>query len=280
MNKADQYYLANLKQILSEQNLDVNPRPKYKDGTPAHSYFISQIFEKYDLSKNEFPITTLRNTAIKTGIKEIMWIYSKQSNCLQDAHDLDISWWDEWEVNDSMTIGQRYGATVKRWKLIDKLLKGLEENPFGRRHQMNLLQESDLEETDGLYPCAFGTIWTCKKDSNGDIILDMTLLQRSQDAIMATYINKTQYVALQMMVAKHLGYKLGTFCHFVQNYHIYDRHLDACNELLNKVPLNEQPTMVLNIPDKTNFYDIKVSDFQINIPKGITKLESDLEIAI
>ena len=114
MIKADKYYIENLKDILDNGSWDENPRPKWSDGTPAHSKFITQVLEKYDISKGEFPITTLRNTAIKTGIREILWIYQKQSNCLKVAREMGINWWEEWNIGDD-TIGQRYGATIRTY---------------------------------------------------------------------------------------------------------------------------------------------------------------------
>jgi len=96
-----------------------------------------------------------------------------------------------------------------------------------------MLQEDDLKESEGLYPCAYETLWSVRK-INGVMYLDLTLNQRSQDYIMAGYINKIQYVALQLMVCSHLGYKPGNFCHFVQNLHLYDRHIDAAKEILDK----------------------------------------------
>ena len=279
MIKADKYYIDNLNRIVLEGGdgtWDENPRPKYLDGQPGHSKFITQIFEEYDLSKGEFPITTLRNTAIKTGIREILWIYQKQSNSLEVAREMGINWWDEWNVGDG-TIGQRYGATVQRYDLMNKLLKSLKEDPFSRRHIMNMYQEADMAETKGLHPCAYETIWSVRK--NNDIYyLDMTLNQRSNDYIMAGYINKIQYVALQMMVASHLGYKVGKFCHFVQNLHVYDRHFDAAAELLNRTPLEKQPRIEL-ASDKS-FWSLTVDDFKIIDTDGIKKIESKLEIAI
>ena len=103
MIKADKYYIDNLNRIVKEDGdgtWDENPRPKYVDGQSGHSKFITQIFEEYDLSKGEFPITTLRNTAIKTGIREILWIYQKQSNSLEVAREMGINWWDEWNIGD------------------------------------------------------------------------------------------------------------------------------------------------------------------------------------
>jgi thymidylate synthase len=276
MNKADRYYKDNLTKILYYTNKDENPRPHYADGTPAHSYFITQVFEEYDINKGEYPLTTLRNTAIKTGIKEILWIYQDQSNSLKTALNRDIHWWNDWDIGDG-TIGQRYGATVKKWDLMNKLLTNLEKDPFSRRHIMNMYQESDLQETKGLYPCAYETIWSVRKEKN-IYYLDLTLNQRSNDYIMAGYINKIQYVALQMMICSHLGYKPGKFCHFVQNLHIYDRHIDAAIEILNRKSINISPRIELNV--NKNFYDINIDDFKIYDVKDIPKIESPLELAI
>jgi thymidylate synthase len=276
MIKADKYFIENLLSIKNDGTLDENPRPKWKDGTPAHSKFITSVFEKYDLSKGEFPITTLRNTAIKTGIKEVMWIYQKQTSSLSVAREMGINWWDEWNVGDE-TIGQRYGATVKRYKLMDNLLDGLNKDPFSRRHIIDLYQYHDLNESNGLFPCAFQTIWSVRS-LKSDMYLDLTLTSRSNDYIMAGFINKTQYVALQMMVAGHLGYKIGTFSHLTQNIHVYDRHFDAIDEILNRTPLNIQPQIILN--ENKNFYEYKIDDFKIIDTDGIKKIESKLEIAI
>lgn len=276
MNKADFYFIYNLKKILSEGCLDKNPRPKYSDGTPAHTKFITQVYEEYDISKNEFPIPTLRNTAIKTGIKEILWIYQKQSNSLIDVREMGINWWDEWNIGDD-TIGNRYGYTIKKYDLINKLLDGLKNDPFGRRHIINMYQESDLNESKGLHPCAYETIWSIR-ELNGEYILDMTLIQRSSDFITAGYINKIQYLALQMMVAGHCGYKVGKFCHYVHNLHIYDRHFDAANEIINRTELNIQPT--ISLKENKNFYDYTIDDFIIKGTKGITKIKSPLELGI
>lgn len=276
MIKADKYFIENLLSIKNEGSMDRNPRPRYKDGTPAHSKFITQVFEKYDLSKGEFPITTLRNTAIKTGIKEILWIYQKQTSSLVVAHEMGINWWDEWDIGDG-TIGQRYGETIRRYKLMDKLLDGLEKDPFSRRHIIDLYQYHDLNESNGLHPCAFQTIWSVRGVDN-DMFLDLTLTSRSNDYIMAGFINKIQYVALQMMVAGHLDYKIGNFSHLTQNVHVYDRHFDAVDEILNRTELNIQPQLILK--KNKNFYEYKIDDFIITNLDGIKKLQSKLELAI
>ena len=277
MNKADKYYIQNISKIMTEGSWDENPRPKYKDGTSAFSKFITQVWEEYDISKGEFPITTLRPTAIKTGIKEILWIYQKQTSSLQVAREMGINWWDEWNIGDD-TIGRRYGSTIGKYALMDGLLGGLMKDPFSRRHIMNMYQYTDLNETKGLYPCAYETIWSVRKVDD-KLCLDLTLIQRSNDYLVAGYINKIQYVALQMMVAKHCGFKVGKFCHLVQNLHIYDRHFDAVTELLNKEPIENNYPFIELTTDK-NFYDYTIDDFKIHNMSGITKINSKLELAI
>jgi thymidylate synthase len=277
MNKADKYYIQNISKIMTEGSWDENPRPKYKDGTSAFSKFITQVWEEYDISKGEFPITTLRPTAIKTGIKEILWIYQKQTSSLQVARDMGINWWDEWNIGDD-TIGRRYGSTIGKYALMDGLLGGLMKDPFSRRHIMNMYQYTDLNETKGLYPCAYETIWSVRKVDD-KLCLDLTLIQRSNDYLVAGYINKIQYVVLQMMVAKHCGFEVGKFCHLVQNLHIYDRHFDAVTELLNKEPIENNYPFIELTTDK-NFYDYTIDDFKIHNMSGITKINSKLELAI
>lgn len=276
MNKADKYYIQNLSKIISEGSWDENPRPKYSDGTPAHSRFITQVFEEYDILKGEFPITTLRNTAIKTGIKEILWIYQKQSSSLEVAREMGINWWDKWDIGDG-SIGQRYGRTINRYQLMNKLLVGLIDDPFGRRHIINMYQYSDLEETNGLFPCAYETIWSVRKEGE-DRVLDMTLIQRSSDYLIANAINKGQYLALQMMVAGHCGYKVGKFCHLVQNLHIYSRHFDYVSELLKNKTTNINPSFKLK-RDK-NFYDYTLEDFEFFDFDKVKQLSGKLELAI
>ncbi|MCK9477559.1 MAG: thymidylate synthase [Candidatus Muirbacterium halophilum] len=276
MIKADKYFKDNLLKIKTDGTMDENPRPKYKDNTLAYSKFITQVFEEYDLQKNEFPITTLRNTAIKTGINEILWIYQKQTNSLEIARSMGIRWWDEWNIGNN-TIGVRYGETVRRYDLINKLLKSLKDDPFSRRHIINLYQEVDLQESKGLYPCAYETMWSVRKIDNV-YYLDLTLNQRSSDYLVANYINKIQYVALQMMIASHLGYELGKFCHYVQNLHIYDRHIEAQNEMINRTPIEVQP--IIKLKSNKNFYEFTIDDFIIENIEKIEKINSPLELAI
>ena len=153
MNIADTYLEQLIYLIKDEGFNDINPRPKYSDGTPAYTRSINHTFRTYDLEK-EFPICTLRPIAWKTGIKEIFTIYQQPTNNLEKMREMGVGWWDEWDIGDG-TIGQRYGATVKRYDLINKLINDIKNDPYGRRKIVSLWQETDLAETPGLAPCAF-----------------------------------------------------------------------------------------------------------------------------
>ncbi len=259
MRKAEQYHKEILRRILEEGFLDENPRPHYADGTPAHTLSVNHVMTQYDLSKGECPIITLRPIAWKSSVKEILWIYQDMSNdlkVLEEKHN--IHWWNDWESKDVPgTIGQRYGATVKRYDLIRRLLDDIQKNPYGRRHIMSLWQESDFTETDGLMPCCYETIWNVRGK-----YLDMVMIQRSSDFATAGVINELQYCALQMMVARHCGYEPGVFTHFTANVQIYDRHMDQARELVSREPVDCHPRLVL-APGKTDFFSFTIDDFSM-----------------
>ena len=261
MTKADIIFKDNISKILNDGVWSEQARPKYKNGQTANSKYVTGSFAEYDLSKGEFPITTLRPIPIKSAIKEIFWIYQDQTNDLSLLNDkYHVTYWNDWEVGNTGTIGQRYGAVVKKHDIINKILKQLEENPWNRRNVISLWDYEAFEASEGLLPCAFQTMFDVRR-VDGQIYLDATLTQRSNDMLVAHHINAMQYVALQMMIAKHFGWKVGKFFYFVNNLHIYDNQFDNAEELLRREPTDCQPRLILNVPDGTNFFDIKPEDF-------------------
>lgn len=263
MAKADAIFKANIKRILEEGVMSEQARPKYKNGQTAYSKYVTGSFAEYDLAKGEFPITTLRPIPIKSAIKEIFWIYQDQSNSLDVLEDkYKVNYWSDWEVADTRTIGQRYGAIVKKHAIITKLLQQLAENPWNRRNVISLWDYEAFEETEGLLPCAFQTMFDVRR-VDGEIYLDATLTQRSNDMLVAHHINAMQYVALQMMIAKHFGWKPGKFFYFINNLHIYDNQFEQAAELLSREASACQPRLILNVPDKTDFFNIRPEDFEL-----------------
>lgn len=271
MTKADRYLVNDIHNILDNGYKDENPRPKYEDGTPAHTISVNHVMRKYDLSKGEFPISTLRRQAWKTGIREIFTIYQKPTNVLSEMADMKVTWWDPWDIGDG-TIGQRYGATVKRYDLLNNLIADIKKDPYGRRKIMSLWQEADLRETPGLAPCAFLTIWNVRGK-----YLDMVMVQRSGDMLTASGaggINEIQYAALLLMVSRATGYEAGVFTHFVANEQIYDRHIDNANELLRRAdeagvmaPVTSEsvkmPNLILKKESGCDITSITIEDFEM-----------------
>lgn len=290
MTTADVYMNQMIHLILDEGYKDENPRPHYADGTPAHTISVNHTVRRYDLSKGDFPICTLRPMAWKTGIREIFTIYQKPTNEIAKMEEMGVNWWGDWDIGDG-TIGQRYGATVSRYDLINKLIKDIKNDPYGRRKIVSLWQEADLAETAGLAPCAFLTIWNVRGK-----YLDMMLVQRSGDMLTASGpggINEIQYAALLMMIARHTGYEPGCFTHIVANEQIYDRHMDAAEEMLKRYKELEQkesdetlvenhwdiyPRLIIN-ENKTNFYDFIIEDF-VMVNYNPIKPQLKLELGI
>ena len=263
MTKADTIFKENIRRILEEGVWSEQARPKYRNGKTANSKYITGAFAEYDLSKGEFPITSLRPIAIKSAIKEVFWIYQDQSNDLSVLNDkYKVKYWNDWEVGETGTIGQRYGAIVKKHEIITKILKQLEENPWNRRNIISLWDYEAFDQSPGLLPCAFQTMFDVRRVGD-TIYLDATLTQRSNDMLVAHHINAMQYVALQMMIAKHFGWQVGKFFYFVNNLHIYDNQFEQAEELLRREAPASNPRLVLNVPDKTNFFDIKPEDFEL-----------------
>ena len=287
MTQADTIFYNNIQHILNHGVKSGQARPKYADGTTAHSLYVTGAFAEYDLANGEFPITSLRPIPIKSAIKELLWIYQDASNSLDVLEDkYGVKYWSDWEVDDSRTIGHRYGHVVHKHDIIGKLLKQL-ENPWNRRNVISLWDYEAFEETDGLLPCAYNVMFDVR-EVDDKIYLDCTLTQRSNDMLVAHHINAMQYVALQMMIACHFGWEIGKFFYFVNNLHIYDNQIEQAKTLCKRYydhqlhveqELHTQPKLILKAPSGTNFYDIRAEDFElVNYNPIKPQLKFDLAI--
>ena len=284
MTKGDIYFREIVNRILNEGSLDVNPRPHYADGSPAHTLSVNHVTCTYDLAAGESPFITLRPIAIKSAIGELLWIYRDMSNDLDLLRDkYNITWWDEWDIGDR-TIGQCYGATVKKWNLTENLISDIKNDPDGRRHIINMWQEDDFKQKHGLKPCAYQTVWNVRYDarpsestssmgtrgvgrdlpvSDGPLLptLDMCLFQRSSDFLTAGCINQLQYMAFLIAIANHLGCKPGRFTWFVANVQVYDRHIEQAKEMLSRESVDCSPS--ISLPSGKSFWDLEVDDFKV-----------------
>ncbi len=276
MSIADKIFIDTCRQILdegiSDEGLDV--RPKWLDGTPAHTIKKFCIVNRYDLSK-EFPIITLRRTAFKSAIDEILWIWQKKSN---NVHDLNSHIWDSW-ADETGSIGKAYGYQLGiksvypegDFDQVDRVLYDLKHNPQSRRILTNIYNFQDLHEMH-LYPCAYSMTFNVTGNK-----LNGILNQRSQDTLTANNWNVVQYAVLLHMFAQVSGLDVGEFVHVISDAHIYDRHIPIVEEIL-KNPQYPAPTFKMN-KDVKNFYDFTVDDFELENYQ-YTKLDKKIEVAI
>ena len=276
MSIADKIFIDTCRQILdegiSDEGLDV--RPKWLDGTPAHTIKKFCIVNRYDLSK-EFPIITLRRTAFKSAIDEILWIWQKKSN---NVHDLNSHIWDSW-ADESGSIGKAYGYQLGiksvypegEFDQVDRVLYDLKHNPQSRRILTNIYNFQDLHEMH-LYPCAYSMTFNVTGNK-----LNGILNQRSQDTLTANNWNVVQYAVLLHMFAQVSGLEAGEFVHVISDAHIYDRHVPIVEEILQN-PQYTAPTFKMN-KDIKNFYDFTVDDFELENYQ-YTKLEKKIEVAV
>nr|WP_209010620.1 thymidylate synthase [Anaerovorax sp. IOR16] len=231
-------------------------RAVWEDGTPAHTIKKFGVVNRYNLSE-EFPALTLRPTPMKSAIDELLWIWSKKSN---NVNDLASHIWDAW-ADETGSIGKAYGyqLSVKHkysegeMDQVDRVLYDLKHNPYSRRIMTNIYVHEDLHEMN-LYPCAYSMTFNVV-----DGRLNAILNQRSQDILVANNWNVAQYAVLVHMLAQVNGFQVGELVHVIADAHIYDRHIPLVKELIQR-PQYSAPRLKIN-PDVKNFYDFKVSDF-------------------
>ena len=240
-------------------------RPVWEDGTSAYTIKRFGVVNRYDLSK-EFPALTLRRTVIKSCVDELLWIWQKKSN---NVNELKSHIWDSW-ADETGSIGKAYGYQMGvkhqykegRMDQTDRVIFDLKNNPYSRRIMTNIYVHNDLHEMH-LYPCAYSMTFNVTKEKDSEkLTLNAILNQRSQDVLAANNWNVCQYAVLVHMLAQVCGMKAGEFVHVIADAHIYDRHVPMIEELISREPL-PAPTFWLN-PEITDFYDFTPDDVRLD----------------
>lgn len=276
MSLADNIFIENCKDILKNgyMDTDLDVRPKWEDGTPAHTIKKFCIVNRYDLKK-EFPILTLRRTYLKSAIDELLWIWQKKSNNIKD---LSSHIWDQW-ADENGSIGKAYGYQLGikhkyregEFDQVDRVLYDLKNNPQSRRIMTNIYNHQDLSEM-GLYPCAYSMTFNVSGNT-----LNGILNQRSQDMLAANNWNVCQYSILMHMFAEVCGLEVGEFVHVIADAHIYDRHIPIIEEIIAKTPY-DAPKLIKTdetkdfykfTPDTYKLENYKYNEFNTKIPIAI-----------
>lgn len=276
MSRADEIFIENCKDILENGTWDTNckVRPVWSDGVPAHTVKKFCIVNRYNLAE-EFPIQTIRRTAFRSCVDELLWIWQKKSN---NIHELNSHIWDSW-ADESGSIGKAYGYQLgqkHRYKegefdQVDRVLYDLKHNPASRRIMTNIYNFADLHEMH-LYPCAYSMTFNVTGNT-----LNGILHQRSNDMLTANNWNVVQYSILLIMFARASGLEVGELVHVIADAHIYDRHIPILEEVIQK-PQHPAPKLWVD-PNVTNFYDFTVDSFKL-IDYECNKLETKIPVAI
>ena len=260
MSRADQIFVDNMVDIMnngySDEHLPV--RPHWDDGTPAHTIKKFGVINRYDLQE-ELPILTIRRTAFKNCLDELLWIWQKKSN---NIHDLHSHIWDSW-ADEEGSIGKAYGYQLAKKSIypegefdqVDRVLFDLRNNPQSRRILTNIYNFDELHEMN-LYPCAYSMTFNVTGDT-----LNAILNQRSNDMLTANNWNVLQYALLVHIFAQVSGLKPGTLVHVIADAHIYDRHIDLVRKVISK-PQHKAPTLWIN-PEVKDFYEFTLDDFEL-----------------
>ena len=276
MSRADELYIQTCKDILENGfwDTDRDVRPRWEDGTPAHTVKKFGVVNRYNLAE-EFPIMTLRRTFYKSCIDELLWIWQKKSN---DVSKLNSHIWDSW-ADEGGTIGKAYGYQLGvkhkyaegEFDQVDRVLYDLKHNPTSRRIMTNIYNHHDLHEM-GLYPCAYSMTFNVTGNK-----LNAILNQRSQDMLTANNWNVTQYAVLTHMMAQVSGLEVGEFVHVIADCHIYDRHVDLVKKMLEN-PMYDAPEFVMD-KSITDFYDFTVDSFKFENYQ-YSNLEGKIPVAV
>ena len=260
MSRADELFVQNCREILSSGVWDTDQavRPRWEDGSPAHTIKKFGIVNRYDL-QTEFPILTLRRTYWKTAVDELLWIWQKKSN---NIGDLNAKIWDQW-ADESGSIGKAYGYQLGvkhiypegEMDQVDRVLYDLKHNPASRRILTNIYNFQDLHEMH-LYPCAYSMTFNVSGN-----VLNAILNQRSQDMLAANNWNVVQYAVLVHMFAQVSGLVPGELVHVIADAHIYDRHVPIIEKMLQQTPA---PAPVFHMdPAVTDFYAFTRDSFSL-----------------
>ena len=276
MSRADEIFLQNCRDILDRGvwDTDLAVRPRWQDGTPAHTVKLFGVVNRYDL-REEFPILTVRKQYLKSAIDELLWIWQKKSN---NIADLSSHVWDSW-ADETGSIGKAYGYQLGvkhrypegEMDQVDRVLYDLKHNPASRRILTNLYNHHDLSEM-ALYPCAYSMTFNVSGNT-----LNAILNQRSQDMLTANGWNVMQYAALLMMFAQVSGLVPGELVHVIADCHIYDRHVPIVEELLKREPY-PTPKVTLD-PTVTDFYSFTKQSFTVEGYQA-HDLNTPIEVAV
>lgn len=264
----DEQYFDLCRRIINEGSFDSNPRPKYADGKPAH---VKSVFHHtLKFTPNDIPLLFSKQVYIRQAVEEILWIWQKQSNIVQDLKDKNVHIWNEWEMEDG-TIGKAYGYQLAQEvghtgrNQVDNLIHNLKTNPESRRHVVHLWNVADIDNM-ALTPCVFLTQWIV---IDGKLNLEVVI--RSNDIALGGPFNYPQYWILHKLICNEVGLDYGDVIFTITTPHLYDRHIPTIKNQNNTYRLLEMHMLRSGVKkspieieiDDVGFYDFTMENIRV-----------------
>jgi thymidylate synthase len=264
-----------------------------RTGVGTHSVFGRHI--RFDLRRG-FPAVTTKKLAWKACVGELLWFIegsSDERRLAEITHgsaegkvtiwtpNAEASYWKH-KAKFEGDLGRVYGVQWRHWNkyrtekdmgeahkggtrlAVDKievdqlanLIKGLTEDPNGRRHILSAWNVSELDEM-ALPPCHVISQFYVNKNKE----LSCHMYQRSVDVFLGLPFNIASYALLTHLLAHHCNLKVGELVISTGDTHIYKDHIEQVKEQLTREPY-PLPTLMLNA-SKTNIFEMTMEDIHL-----------------
>ena len=257
----DQYFNA-LKNILTNGTVCISGR-QTDDSHVTRTKRVWGTQFVIDMSKGILPLMRSKHVAVKGSIQEILWIYQKCSN---NVNDLIPKIWNQWADDDGSIrktygyqIGKETNAKCGHYPDQTHYVLDLLGKDSSSRHGVFNMWDCETLDDNNCVPCCY----TCHF-AILDGKLNLMVTQRSADMIIGLPWNISQYAALLLMFARHLGVEPGTYIHNISDAHIYEDQygsFDAIDEDASNIFDNESLTdafrdLITNYENRDRFPEI------------------------
>jgi len=259
-------YLDLMRRILAEGAAKPD-----RTGVGTRSVFGHQM--RFDLAAG-FPLVTTKKLHVRSIIYELLWFLRGETNVAW-LREHKVRIWEPWADPETGELGPIYGYQWRSWPTpdggtIDQIAQVVEQirtNPHSRRLIVSAWNVGMIEEM-ALPPChALFQFYVLPGDPEASDAaarrgrLSCQLYQRSADVFIGVPFNIASYALLTLMAAQVTGYAPGEFIHTFGDAHLYENHLDAVDEQLQREP-RPLPTMKLN-PERRSIFDFTYEDFEL-----------------
>ena len=273
-------YLNLLQDLMQDGTLEEGRNGKTKRGVGSAMHF--------SLEGGKIPVFTTKKTAVKTGIRELLWFIKGQTDN-KILTDQGVGIWKGNTTKEFLetrgldyepgrSVGPLYGWQARFFGAkytgcetdytgqgIDQLQKVIDDlkNPETRNSRRHVVSVWNPEQLDqGVLPPCHILYQFFVTEGNK---LSCILYQRSNDSMLGLPINALSYSILTCIIAKICSLEPYEFIHYGGDCHIYDDHFEQVTEQISRTPYPFPTLEILNKRENINDYiidDFKIHDYQ------------------